>query len=76
MACNIPKEHRDRHIANLNKHAAGYLKTMYDCTGAKAIVILQMPCGCVVSHSSMADGQTESVIMAAAASRDPDQPTQ
>ncbi len=76
MSCPNPAEHDAGDMLALHRHAASYLKTMYDAAGAHAVVLISLRCGCVVSHSSLHGLDTERLVMAAAGARELEQRTQ
>ena len=76
MTCPRPAEHDAGDMLALHRHAASYLKTMYDAAGARAVVLISLRCGCVVSHSSLHGLDTERLVMAAAGARELEARTQ
>lgn len=76
MSCPNPGEHDAGDMLAVHRHAASYLKTMYDAAGARAVLLISLRCGCIVSHSSLRELDTERLVMAAAGARPLEQRTQ
>ena len=59
MSCPNPAEHDAGDMLAVHRHAASYLKTRYQAAGARAVLLISLRCGCIVSHSSLRELDTE-----------------